>query len=105
MSSLEIEKLKAENAKEKDTKQFSLGDTLDVKASVILVVIVFLATESGDFFRSNLGVWETRLQYFSVVMLVIAGILAFIELCPREYKTDDSVEAFGEWLHNLEVYY
>lgn len=105
MSSLEIEKVKAENAKDKDARQFSLGDTLDVKASVILVVIVFLATQSGDFFHSHLGVWETRLQYLSVAALVAAGVLAFIELCPRNYSTDDSVGEFAKWLDELVAYY
>lgn len=103
MNHLEINKVQAEYIREKDAKEFSLGDVLDVKTSVLLAVIVFLAAQSDQFFRANtsLGYWGLRIQYISVLALMLAGLFAILELIPREYFTEASPEKDEKWLREL----
>src|ERR1035437_8609298 len=101
----EISKLQADYARERDAREFSLGDTLDVKTSVILAVIVFLATQSEHFFESTLNSCMRELQYLSVVALVLGGIFAVIELVPRDYAGEGPPSSYDTWVRDLETYY
>ena len=90
---------------EKDRILFNLSDTLDMKASVSLVVITFLATQTAVFisneFMSDVLRW---LQSTSAVFLAFAGALAMVVLWPREYSVEKS-EEFAGWRARLENYY
>ena len=105
MSTFEIIKLQEEYAVKRDAKEFSLGDTLDVKTSIILAVIVFLATQSAGFFQSTLSKWACYLQYASVAALILAGIFAVLELRPREYEQEDTPTRYDEWIEKLRIFY
>lgn len=100
-----IIKLQADYARDRDAREFSLGDTLDVKASVILAVIVFLAAQSEHFFQGNLNLCMRGLQYLSVLALVLGGIFAVIELIPRDYGAEGSPSSYDKWVSDLESYY
>lgn len=89
----------------KDQLVFGLSDTLDTKASIALVVITFLATQTGWFIA------ETRvtgillgLQVCSAWILAVAGALALLTLWPRVYQTE-AAEEFDEWVEQLTVHF
>ncbi|MGH9688006.1 MAG: hypothetical protein ACRD5K_13040 [Candidatus Acidiferrales bacterium] len=101
----EVDKIQADYVRERDTREFDLGDTLDVKTSVILAVIVFLAAQSGDFFKGTLTPRMRHLQYLSVAALILAGIFAVAELVPRNYGTEASPSRYQKWVSELDAYY
>ncbi len=72
--------------KEQDDFEVGLGDTLDIKTSIALVVIIFLATQSAEFLKSPFIPLHWRsAQFGSAICLILAGVLALWELWPREY--------------------
>ncbi|MGH9574403.1 MAG: hypothetical protein ACRD40_12865, partial [Candidatus Acidiferrales bacterium] len=63
----------------------SLGDSLDIKANIWLVVITFLATQTAYFLSKELHGYVFWGQVASASLLVIAGLLSLWELRPRNY--------------------
>jgi hypothetical protein len=105
LNGFEISKLQEEYTIRRDDREFSLGDTLDVKTSVILAVIVFLAAQTDAFFQSGLIGWPRYFQYCSVVALILGGIFAVLELRPRNYQQEDSPVKYDEWIEKLRLHY
>ena len=107
MNDFELNKIQAEYMNDKDAKEFSLGDVLDVKTSVLLAVIVFLAAESDQFFHATvpLSKWGIWLQYVSIGALTLAGIFAVLELKPRDYSTETSPEKEEKWVSEVQAVY
>jgi hypothetical protein len=69
----------------KDDLAFKFGDTLDVKASIGLVVITFLGTQTAYFLDKNIAGVSHFLQTASVFFLVAATVGMIVALWPREY--------------------
>ena len=69
----------------KEDLSLRLGDALDVKASVGLVVLLFLATQSAYFFDKGLSVYGWWMQVASVGSTSVAVLLAIFALWPRTY--------------------
>lgn len=103
--SFETNKLNAEYTFKRDEHEFSLCDSLDVKASIILVILVFLAAQSDEFFRAGVAGCARVLQYISVGALILGGIGAVIELWPRDYGTEGSPQKYENWLTELDQHY
>lgn len=71
---------------EEADRSLSLGDVLDIKANIWLVVITFLGTQTAYFLSKNdLTPLVHHGQVLSAILLVIAGAITLIELCPRKY--------------------
>jgi hypothetical protein len=99
------EQMISEHLKDQDEREFALGDTLDIKTSIALVIITFLATQSAEFLKGALSPrWHT-VQKISVVCIVIAGMLALLELIPRGYKLRMSPHKFLEWINQTREFY
>jgi archaellum biogenesis protein FlaJ (TadC family) len=66
-------------------RSFTLGDAFDMKASILLIVITFLATQTASFLaKADLPViWYG--QIVAAFLLAGAGVLTIWELLPREY--------------------
>jgi Family of unknown function (DUF5677) len=105
VNQLELSRLESEYISERDAREFSLGDTLDIKASIILAIGVFLAGQSEHFFQSNINYLATIVQYVSVASLILASVLAVLELWPQAYGTEASPEKYQEWAGKLKIYY
>jgi hypothetical protein len=75
--------LEALNAK--DDLVFKLGDTLDVKSSIVMVVITFVGTETAYFFTKDLSGTTHVFQCISVFFLVLATVFSIAGLWPRDY--------------------
>lgn len=69
----------------KEDLSLRLGDALDMKASISLAVIVFLATQSAYFFDKRLPHLAFCIQAVSVICVALAAIFAVIELWPVTY--------------------
>jgi len=69
----------------KDDLSIKLGDTLDVKASVLLAAITLIATQTAYFLDKGVAGLSHYLLIGAGVLLVGAMAFAFIELWPRKY--------------------
>jgi hypothetical protein len=74
-----------EEIQSEDERTFALGDVLDVKASIWLVVITFLAGQTAYFLSRGLSPHLYDGQLVSCLFLGIAGLLTLFELRPRKY--------------------
>ncbi len=101
----EYEQLIADNLKFQNEIQYELGDTLDIKTSIALVVIIFLAEQSRKFLESPMPLHWHNTQIASVVGLIIAGLLAVYELLPRTYKVGLEPPEFLKWANDTKDFY
>ncbi len=69
----------------KDDLSFKLGDTLDVKASIGMVVITFLGTQTAYLLDKHVSGISHTLQAGSVIALLVATVASIVELWPRNY--------------------
>jgi hypothetical protein len=94
----------AEDAKRLDEINYSVGDVLDVKASIILVALTFLGTLSSQILLiSDLPATIKVIQIIAVVALSIAAILTICTLWPRQFDIPPSPKessAYAEELRN-----
>ncbi len=74
-----------EDIKVKEDLTLRLGDSLDVKASIHLAIVIFLATQTAYFFDKGLPRFAVDMQLFSVVCEIAAIVFALLELRPIEY--------------------
>ena len=89
----------------KDRLLFNLSDTLDMKASVSLIVVTFLAALTADFLAAHmLSDWIRRLQILAAIALAIGGICAMVVLWPRVYAVEKA-EEFGAFWEELVKHY
>ncbi len=73
------------------------ADALDMKASYLLVVLVFLAQLSGTFLSTpNLGSLGKGSQCLSCLYLFVSGVFLFLELRVKTFKIED-VGHFENW--------
>lgn len=83
MSAITEMRLSEVNAKE--DLSLRLGDALDVKASISLAVILFLATQTAYFVDKGLPQYGVYIQAPSTLCVVLAALLALLELWPITY--------------------
>jgi hypothetical protein len=74
-----------EEMNEKDDLTLRLGDTLDIKASILLAAITLLATQTAYFLDKRQTGVANYLLIGSVILLCCGTIAAFWELWPRTY--------------------
>jgi hypothetical protein len=99
-TALIIERLNA-----KDELTYQRGDTLDVKASIVLVVVTFLAGQSAELLaKGNLTCLGKVTQTIAVLSLGLAGILVWSQLWPREYEVE-AAEKLPGWRAELQEFY
>ncbi len=99
-TALLVERLNA-----KDELTYQRGDTLDVKASIVLVVVTFLAGESAELLaKGDLTCLGKVTQIIAATSLALAGILVWGQLWPREYEVE-AAEKLPEWRAELEDFY
>ena len=92
-----------ELAAEKERHHLEFAEAIDVKASIVLVLLVFLADGfSGH--KSASSIWEA-IRAFGGLSLVAAAVLCIVSLWPRTYRTEDTIEANEQWISDLEEYY
>lgn len=89
----------------RDSLAFEMGDALDTKASIALVVITFLGTQTAWFVTERRidGFWLLT-QSVSALLLVVAGVLAIIALWPRKYDAE-GVDGLEDWVGKLREHY
>lgn len=81
----ELAEIRLEEINAKEDLSLRLGDALDVKASIGLAVILFLATQSAYFLDKHLRTLGVATQVISIVCIVCAAMFALLELWPRPY--------------------
>lgn len=102
----DYEQIISEHVKAQDQLEFELGDTIDIKTSIVLVIIIFLATQIGGFFASSSMPLHWRiLQIISAVSLTAAGMSCLFELWPKNYKARTDSADFVEWVERTAKYY
>jgi hypothetical protein len=90
---------------ERDRALFTMGDTLDVKASIVLVLITFLATLTSDILHDHALSAPLRLaQVLSAMLLAAGAICSVASLWPKDFQVETG-EGFAEWLQDLRTHY
>jgi hypothetical protein len=69
----------------KEDLSLRLGDALDVKASIGLAVILFLATQSAYLLDKGLPRFGMAMQIVAIACVVLAAVFALMELWPQVY--------------------
>ncbi len=100
-----IRNLLKEHALERDRLEFSTGDVLDVKAGLLLVMLIFLAEQAGALFQGMLNSAQVALEWVSILSLIVGGVLAIVQLIPKKYKVLSSPIKYGKWLEDLRAHY
>jgi len=89
-----------ERTRSRDQSEASLADTLDVKASILLVVIVFIATLVPDVLKvPGLSTFLRVCQAATAVILGAGIVVLTMELWPRKYLFEDE-----QFLDELDAY-
>jgi hypothetical protein len=79
-------------------------DAYDVKASIWLVIIIFLGTQTGYLIGQAMPACLRWGQFVSASLLIVAGIVTLVELYPRDYKRySPSNGVIQKWLTELRV--
>jgi hypothetical protein len=91
-----------EKTKERDRFELELGDTFDVKASIVLLILTFLGTISATMLTADKVSAVPKLAQIPVIAAtVISGILCVACLWPKDYLFDDLPETYTNWLVDL----
>jgi hypothetical protein len=91
-----------EDADRLDDMLFNLGDTLDVKASIVLVLAAFLGTVSGAVLALHeLPSWVKLAQAAAVIALGCIVVFCLIALWPSEFGTPPGVERWERYVVEL----
>jgi hypothetical protein len=80
------------------------SDTLDVKASILLVVVTFLAGQSADLLSKHHNGWVHWEQIVCIVLQIGAGVLLALQLRITSYDVELS-ETYPKWRDELSTYY
>jgi hypothetical protein len=91
---------------ERDQLELSLGDTLDVKAGILLAITTILGTLTGALLASSsLGKWSQIAQMVSLGFLLLGCVFAVVTLLPRDYLLPNLPKKYREWFGQLQQYY
>lgn len=102
----EIVDLVAEDAKRLDEIKYQVGDVLDVKASIILVAVTFLATLSGEILAvSDLPAAIKIIQVVAVVAVSVGGISTLWALWPRKFDIPPRPDESSAYAEELEEHF
>lgn len=99
-------KWRLESAQKYDDSERSLGDVLDVKASVALVAVTFLAGVSAQLITMQglSPLWikiQLPIQIVALLLLSVAGALIITELWPSDYSALPTPKADADWIERL----
>jgi len=79
-----------------------LGDTFDVKASIVLLILTFLGTISATMLTVDSITRIAKLAQIPVIAsIVISGVFCVACLWPKDYLLDDLPETYANWLAGL----
>ena len=91
-----------ERTRERDRFELDLGDTFDVKASIVLLILTFLGTISATMLTADKLTTVPKLAQVPVIAAtVISGIFCVACLWPKDYLFDDLPETYANWLADL----
>jgi hypothetical protein len=88
----------------RETALMQQADAIDVKASVMVVAVTFLASQTTLLLSHSIGSllkWE---QVASIVLQVVAGILLILILKVHSYS-GETTEKYANWRNELIAYH
>jgi len=89
---------------DRDKQELSLGDTLDVKAGILLALIAVLATISGTLLAdSHLDKRYAVAQMVSLCVVVVGAVCAVWTLIPRNYYLPGAPAEYKGYIENMEL--
>ena len=95
----EILKQLSELTISRDRIEFSIGDTYDIKASIVLVIATFLASLCGSILSiEGLAIPIRWLQLFVITSLVVSVVYCFRVLWLQDYRLEANPKKIQEWL-------
>jgi len=95
-----------EDAKRLDEINYGVGDALDVKASILLLVITFLGTLSGQILGLTILPRAMKVvQLIAVLGICTSGVLTLLALWPRRFSIAPAPEEMLNYAEELAVYF
>lgn len=89
-----------ERSLERDRIAFSTGDVLDIKAGLVLVILVFLAGQATDLFKDACGSVETVSVVVSLGAVTVGALLALVQWLPAKYRVLSEPAKYRPWLED-----
>jgi hypothetical protein len=105
MESESVRILLKEHTFERDRLELATGDVLDVKAGLLLVMLIFLAEQTEAVFRGDLSALQRWFELISILGLIIGGVTAIVQLLPKQYRVLSSPVKYQKWLHDLRTHF
>ncbi len=91
---------------ERDKLEFSLCDSTDVKASILLLLITFLAGLTASLLTEKKLSTLIRFGHEIVTsLLAVSTVFAVLSLKPRDYSTEKRPDEYEGWLKKLREHY
>lgn len=88
-----------DKTKERDRFELELSDTLDVKASIVALVLTFLGTIAATILTADRASTTAKLAQFPVIAgVAVSWIFCVVCLRPRVYLLDDLPETYANAL-------
>jgi hypothetical protein len=102
----QAEELLYQKIAERDRLEFSLCDSTDVKASILLLLITFLAGLAASLLaEKELDTIVRSGQGFVIVFLAVSTLCAVLCLRPRDYSTEKRPQEYEGWLSKLREHF
>jgi hypothetical protein len=96
-----LEQAYLERLQDNDHSAFGLGDTIDAKAGLALIVVVFLADQTAAFLMSSQLTQHGHVaQWIASMALALAGGCCIAAMWPRDYASEDAMGWDG-WIKKL----
>ena len=101
----DVHDLLKEHTLERDRIELATGDVLDVKAGLLLVMLIFLAGQMGEVFGGATAAAPKILEWLSALSLVVGGFLSVLQLRPKKYGILSLPSKFEKWLQDLQEHF
>jgi hypothetical protein len=92
-----------DNALDRDQRALDLADTFDVKASAVLVLVVFAVPILRDVYTAS--AWRKWTAVIGLLSLILSATQAVYSLWLRGYKYPPKPKPEEDWLNRLQKYY
>ena len=105
MENEHLNNLLRDHVLERDRMEFSAGDTLDVKAGLLLAILTFLAIQASDLLKDPICHTGKVIGNIAIAAMIAGGILAICQLFPRNYCVRSSPKKYAAWLTDVEKHF
>jgi len=90
---------------DRDRFELALGDTLDIKTSIVLVFVTLISAVVVPSLAGEANKIMQLAQLLVLALLVASTVFCVLELYPRDYFLEELPEHYVAWLTKLQTYF